>query len=56
MCYPVTMRRSAAVVLAATAASLVVPVAHADREEPPPLYGHYDVFVDFESPWVPRRL
>ncbi|AMO62726.1 PknF protein [Mycolicibacterium phlei] len=47
MCYPVTMWRSAAVVLAVTAASFVMPVAHADREEPPPLYGDYDVFVDF---------
>ncbi|MGV0853353.1 MBOE_33420 family protein [Mycolicibacterium phlei] len=41
------MRGTVVAVLAAAAASLVVPVAHADREEPPPLYGHYDVFVDF---------
>lgn len=32
---------------AACAALIFPPVAHADRAEPPPLYGYYDVFVDF---------
>jgi hypothetical protein len=35
------------VVFAACAALTVTPVAHADRAEPPPLYGYYNVFVDF---------
>jgi hypothetical protein len=34
-------------VLAACAALTVAPVAHADRAQPPPLYGYYNVFVDF---------
>jgi len=36
-------------VLAACAALLGSPVAHADRAEPPPLYGHYDLFIDFSQ-------
>jgi hypothetical protein len=32
---------------AACAALIVSPVAHADRVEPPPLYGYYNVFIDF---------
>ena len=34
-------------VVAASALSIGSPVAHADRAEPPPLYGYYNVFVDF---------
>ena len=36
-------------VFAACAAVIVSPVAHADRAEPPPLYGWYDVFIDFSK-------
>ncbi|MGV0605875.1 MBOE_33420 family protein [Mycolicibacterium sp. XJ1904] len=36
-------------VFAATAAVVVAPVAHADRAEPPPLYGFYDVFIEFSK-------
>jgi hypothetical protein len=35
------------VIAVLTACGVVTPVAHADRAEPPPLYGSYDVFVDF---------
>lgn len=35
--------------LAASAMSIVSPVAHADRAEPPPLYGYYNVFIDFSK-------
>lgn len=34
-------------VFAACAAVAVAPAAHAERAEPPPLYGYYDVFIDF---------
>ncbi|KUI36049.1 hypothetical protein AU197_18405 [Mycobacterium sp. IS-1590] len=27
----------------------MAPVTHADRPEPPPLYGFYDVFIDFSK-------
>ncbi|MCV7238437.1 hypothetical protein A5765_11685 [Mycolicibacterium celeriflavum] len=30
-------------------ALVLSPVAHADRVEPPPLYGFYDVFIDFSK-------
>ncbi len=44
------MRKVALVgALAASALSAVSPVAHAERAEPPPLYGCYDVFVDFSK-------
>jgi len=33
----------------ATCAALVAPVAHADRPEPPPLYGTYDLLIDFSK-------
>jgi hypothetical protein len=36
-------------VVAACAALIVSPVAHADRAEPPPLYGYYNVFIDFSK-------
>jgi hypothetical protein len=36
-------------VLAACAALLVSPVTHADRAEPPPLYGWYNLFIDFSK-------
>ncbi|MBU9765820.1 hypothetical protein FR943_18480 [Mycobacterium sp. TNTM28] len=36
-------------VFAASAALIVPPLAHADRAEPPPLYGHYDLFIDFSK-------
>ena len=31
----------------AVAAGIAAPVAHADRAEPPPVYGYYDVTIDF---------
>jgi hypothetical protein len=34
-----------ATVVAAGSALAVSPVAHADRAEPPPLYGYYNVFI-----------
>lgn len=36
-------------IFAAGAAAGVVPVAHADRVEPPPLYGYYNAFIDFSK-------
>jgi hypothetical protein len=36
-------------VFAASAALIVSPVAHADRAEPPPLYGYYNVFIGFSK-------
>jgi hypothetical protein len=42
------MRKLALGVLAASAMS-IVPVAHADRAEPPPLYGYYNLFIDFSK-------
>jgi hypothetical protein len=36
-------------VFAACAVLIASPVAHADRAEPPPLYGWYDVFIDFSK-------
>ena len=35
--------------LAASVLSIGSPVAHADRTEPPPLYGHYNLFIDFSK-------
>lgn len=35
--------------LAASAMSTVSPVAHADRAEPPPLYGYYNLSIDFSQ-------
>lgn len=34
---------------AAGAVSIGYPVAHADRVEPPPMYGHYNLFIDFSK-------
>ena len=34
---------------AAIAFSTVIPIAHADRVQPPPLYGFYNVSVDFSK-------
>jgi hypothetical protein len=36
-------------VLAACAALIGSPVAHADRAEPPPMYGFYDLSIDFSK-------
>jgi hypothetical protein len=36
-------------VLAACAALVGSPVAHADRAEPPPMYGYYDLSIDFSK-------
>lgn len=33
----------------AGAVSIGYPVAHADRVEPPPMYGHYNLFIDFSK-------
>lgn len=41
------MRISLAGAVAVSAMSVVSPVAHADRAEPPPLYGAYNLFIDF---------
>lgn len=43
------MRMTAAAAVAAGMASAVSPVAHADRVAPPPVYGYYDVFIDFSK-------
>lgn len=40
-------RRLAAGVIGCCAALLAASAAQADRVEPPPLYGYYDVFIDF---------
>ena len=40
------MKTMLGVVLAASAVLIVAPVARADRAEPPPLYGHYNLFID----------
>jgi hypothetical protein len=50
MCYPSRMMKLAtAGVLAACAALIGPPVAHADRAEPPPMYGFYDLSIDFSK-------
>lgn len=36
-------------VFASCTALILSPVASADRVEPPPLYGYYDVFIDFSK-------
>ncbi|OBB32317.1 hypothetical protein A5792_00970 [Mycolicibacterium peregrinum] len=41
--------RIALVGVFAGAVSIGLPVAHADRVEPPPLYGHYNLFIDFSK-------
>lgn len=41
--------RIALVGVFAGAVSIGFPVAHADRVEPPPLYGHYNLFIDFSK-------
>jgi hypothetical protein len=44
------MRKIALVgAFAASAMSIVSPVAHADRAEPPPFYGYYNLFIDFSK-------
>lgn len=43
------MRTTLGAALAASVLALGSPVAHADRAEPPPLYGHYDLFIDFSK-------
>ncbi len=50
VCYRSDMSKTLPIgVFAACAALIVSPVAHADRAEPPPLYGYYDVFIDFSK-------
>ncbi|OBI82332.1 hypothetical protein [Mycobacterium sp. E740] len=36
-------------VIAVGAVSIVSPMAHANRVEPPPLYGYYNLFIDFSK-------
>src|SRR5690348_14629124 len=36
-------------IAAACAALIAPPAAHADRAEPPPLYGFYNAFIDFSK-------
>jgi hypothetical protein len=43
------MAKAFAVAIAAIALSTLIPIAHADRVRPPPLYGFYNVFVDFSK-------
>jgi len=43
------MKFALGAVLAASSALAVSPVAHADRAEPPPLYGYYNVSIDFSK-------
>lgn len=43
------MRIPLGITLAATVLTLGSPVAHAERIEPPPLYGFYDLFIDFSK-------
>ncbi|ULE35581.1 hypothetical protein [Mycobacterium sp. IDR2000157661] len=40
-------KRLSVVALTAGAVLVVAPAAHADRAEPPPLYGYYNLFIDF---------
>jgi len=50
VCYCSDMSKTLSIgVFAACAALMVAPAAHADRAEPPPLYGWYDVFIDFSK-------
>ncbi len=49
LCLAVPARFVAAGALAAIALSMAVSPAHADRPQPPPLYGFYNVFVDFSK-------
>jgi hypothetical protein len=44
------MMKSASIgIVAACAALMIPPVAHADRAAPPPLYGYYNLFIDFSK-------
>jgi hypothetical protein len=43
------MRAVSLGIAAACAALIASPVAQADRSEPPPLYGYYDVSIDFSK-------
>ena len=48
MCYAHSMGKISLVsAVVVSAWSIVSPVAHADRAEPPPLYGFYNLFIDF---------
>jgi hypothetical protein len=50
VCYFSDMSKTLPIgVFAACTALIVSPVAQADRAEPPPLYGYYDVFIDFSK-------
>ena len=50
VCYFSDMSKTLPVGIFATCAALIVsPVAHADRAEPPPLYGYYNAFIDFSQ-------
>ena len=43
------MVKALAGAVAAITLSTLIPIAHADRVRPPPLYGFYNVFVDFSK-------
>jgi len=43
------MKPALAGALAASTALVVVPVTHADRAEPVPIYGYYNLFIDFSK-------
>jgi hypothetical protein len=50
MCYCSDMSKTLPIgVFAACAALTLSPVAHADRAEPPPLYGYYNLVIDFSK-------
>ena len=50
MCYFSGMSKTLPIAVFAGCAALIVsPVAHADRAEPPPMYGYYNVFIDFSQ-------
>ena len=43
------LKRLVTSAFAACTALATVPLAHADRPEPPPLYGFYNLFIDFSK-------
>lgn len=43
------MRTTLGIALAASVLALESPIAQAERIEPPPLYGFYDLFIDFSK-------
>lgn len=49
-CYPFQMVKRLSIGLTGACAALIgLPIAQADRAEPPPLYGYYNVLIDFSK-------